>query len=103
MLLNRDTRGWDSVAMVTATRVHHETPTLENPKMPDYRRYRVPGGTYFFTVNLLERYPNDLLVRHVDHLRSVVRAIRRRWPFHVDAWVILPDHLHCVWTPAARR
>ena len=66
--------------------------------MPDYRRYRVPGGTYFFTVNLLERYPNDLLVRYVDHLRSVVRAIRRRWPFHVDAWVILPDHLHCVWT-----
>ena len=66
--------------------------------MPDYRRYRVPGGTYFFTVNLLERHPNDLLVRHVDLLRSVVWAIKRRWPFHVDAWVILPDHLHCVWT-----
>ena len=40
-----------------------ETPTLENPKMPDYQRYRVSGGTYFFTVNLLERHPNDLLVR----------------------------------------
>ena len=66
--------------------------------MPDYRRYRVAGGTYFFTVNLLERYPNDLLVRHIELLRSVVRKVREKRPFHIDAWVILPDHLHCVWT-----
>jgi putative transposase len=38
--------------------------------MPDYRRYRVPGGTYFFTVNLLERRL-DTLVRHVDKLRQL--------------------------------
>jgi len=66
--------------------------------MPDYRRYRVPGGTYFFTVNLLERYANDLLVRHIDTLRSVVHDTRKRWPFHIDAWVFLLEHLHCVWT-----
>jgi putative transposase len=66
--------------------------------MPDYRRNRVPGGTYFFTVNLLERYPNDLLVRHIETLRTVVRDVRQKWPFHIDAGVILPDHLHCVWT-----
>jgi putative transposase len=36
--------------------------------MPDYRRYHVPGGAYFFTVNLLERYPNDLLIRRIDLL-----------------------------------
>lgn len=66
--------------------------------MPDYRRYRLPGGTYFFTVNLLQRYPNDLLVRHIDILRTVVRAVRHKHPFVIDAWVILPDHLHCVWT-----
>jgi len=66
--------------------------------MPDYRRIRIPGGTYFFTVNLLERYPNDLLVRHVDALRDAVRRVRRRYPFHIDAWVLLPDHLHTVWT-----
>ncbi|MDD2724345.1 MAG: transposase [Methylovulum sp.] len=66
--------------------------------MPDYRRYRVPGGTYFFTVNLLERHGNDLLVRHIDILRTVVRETRTRWPFHIDAWVVLPEHLHCVWT-----
>jgi putative transposase len=66
--------------------------------MPDYRRYRVPGGTYFFTVNLLERYPNDLLVRQIDLLRTVVRHVRAKRPFHIDAWVVLPDHLHAVWT-----
>jgi len=66
--------------------------------MPDYRRNFVPGGSYFFTVNLLERYPNDLLTRHVDALRTVVREVRRRYPFHIDAWVVLPDHVHCVWT-----
>ena len=66
--------------------------------MPDYRRVRVPGGTYFFTVNLLERYPNDLLVRHIDALRDAVLRTRERHPFAVDAWVVLPDHLHAVWT-----
>lgn len=66
--------------------------------MPDYRRVRIPGGIYFFTVNLLERYPNDLLVRHIDALRESVRRVRRRYPFHIDAWVVLPDHLHAIWT-----
>ena len=61
--------------------------------MPDYRRYRVPGGTYFFTINLLERYPNDLLVRHIDLLRTVVRDVRTKRPFRIDAWVVSPDHL----------
>jgi putative transposase len=65
--------------------------------MPDYRRYRVPGGCYFFTVNLLERRM-DHLTRHIDLLRQVVRDVRQRRPFHIDAWVVLPDHLHCVWT-----
>ncbi len=66
--------------------------------MPDYRRYRVAGGTYFFTVNLLQRYPNDLLVRPIELLRTGVRDVRATWPFHIDAWVVLADHRHCVWT-----
>jgi putative transposase len=66
--------------------------------LPDYRRYRVPGGCYFFTVNLLERFPNDTLIRHVDLLRAVLRDVRGRWPFVIDGWVVLPDHLHCIWT-----
>jgi len=65
--------------------------------MSRYRRAQVPGATYFFTVNLLNRR-SDLLVRHIDLLRETVRATRLRHPFHIDAWVVLPDHMHCVWT-----
>ena len=65
--------------------------------MPDYRRIRVPGGTYFFTVNLLER-KSDLLIRHIDLLRDAIKQTRRLRPFHIDAWVVLPDHMHCIWT-----
>ena len=65
--------------------------------MPDYRPNRVSGGTFFFTVNLLDRRSN-LLVRHIDALRAVVRRVRARAPFHIDAWVVLPDRMHCLWT-----
>jgi hypothetical protein len=54
--------------------------------MPDYRRNRVPGRT-FFTVNL--RYPgSDLLVTQIDILRNAVRRVRARMPFRIDAPII---------------
>jgi putative transposase len=62
-----------------------------------YRRTRTQGGTYFFTVNLADRTSN-LLVDHVDGLRAVVARVRNDHPFAIDAWVVLPDHLHAVWT-----
>jgi len=65
--------------------------------MPDYRRNRVPGGTCFFTVNLLERN-SRLLTGHIDELRAAVGKVRRSRPFHIDGWVVLPEHMHCVWT-----
>jgi putative transposase len=65
--------------------------------MPDYRRHRVSGGTYFFTVNLLDRR-TDLLVRHIDALRAAMIHTKQVMPFHIDAWVVLPEHMHCVWT-----
>ncbi|MBC7634148.1 MAG: transposase [Acetobacteraceae bacterium] len=65
--------------------------------MPDYRRNRIPGGTYFFTVNLHDR-GSDLLVTNIAALRQAVRDVRRRAPFHIDAWVILPNHMHAIWT-----
>ena len=64
--------------------------------MSNYRRAWRKGGTYFFTVNLLERYQNDLLIRHIDTLRQVVKEIRLKHPFTVHAWVVLPEHMHCV-------
>jgi len=63
--------------------------------MPDYCRNRVPGGTYFFTVNLLERR-SRLLMEHIDHLREAVRMVHKNKPFHIDCWVVLPDHMHCI-------
>lgn len=65
--------------------------------MSGYRRLRIPGGCYFFTVNLEDRR-SDLLVRHVDALREAVRSVRGARPFRIDAFVVLPDHLHAVWT-----
>ncbi|MFZ6743796.1 REP-associated tyrosine transposase [Undibacterium sp. JH2W] len=64
--------------------------------MSNYRRAWHPGGTYFFTVNLLKRAGNDLLIRHIDVLREAVRVVRETHPFIIHAWVVLPDHLHCV-------
>ena len=65
--------------------------------MSNYRRAWVPGGTWFFTVNLLERHGNDLLVREIDLLRRCMSAERARRPFAVLAWVVLPEHMHWLW------
>jgi putative transposase len=65
--------------------------------MPQYRRLRIPGGTYFFTVALRDRR-SDALVNHIDALRDAVRETLRKRPFRMDAFVVLPDHLHCLWT-----
>lgn len=62
----------------------------------DYRRALIPGGTYFFTVNLADR-TSRLLVQRVDTLRNVVRDVRQRHPFEIVAWVVLPDHIHAIW------
>ena len=64
--------------------------------MPNYRRAWHPGGTNFFTVNLLQRHNNDLLTRHIGLLRNVVSEVRSRHAFHIHGWVVLPEHLHCV-------
>ena len=62
-----------------------------------YRRTLIPGGTYFFTVNLADR-SSRLLVERVDTLREVVREVRQRHPFEIVAWVVLPEHMHAIWT-----
>jgi putative transposase len=49
-------------------------------------------------VNLLERHRNGLLVREIEQLRETVRLVGIRNPFYINDWVVLPDHLHSVWT-----
>jgi putative transposase len=65
--------------------------------MVRYRRNFLPGGSYFFTVTLADR-TSSALVDHVTALRMAFRIARRERPFTIDAIVILPDHLHAIWT-----
>lgn len=65
--------------------------------MVNYRRNFVPGGTYFFTVTLRNRHSRQL-TQSIDLLRQAFRNTRSVKPFQVDAIVILPDHLHAIWT-----
>src|ERR1700719_232873 len=65
--------------------------------MTGYRRNSVPGGSYFFTVNLENRRLR-FLTEHIDLLRDALRYVQDRHPFTVEAIVGLPDHLHAIWT-----
>jgi REP element-mobilizing transposase RayT len=76
---------------------------LRNPSsssrasMTRYRRNFVPGGSYFFTVNLADRR-SLLLTEHIELLRTAFRDVKVAHPFTVEATVVLPDHLHALWT-----
>jgi len=65
--------------------------------MANYVRPQVTGATVFFTVALAER-GSDILVREIAALREAVRLTRAERPFGIDAWVVLPDRMHAVWT-----
>jgi putative transposase len=65
--------------------------------MPDYRRSWVPGGTYFFTVVTYHRQP--ILTSDLSRqlLRQAWIDVKHRFPFTVDAFCLLPDHIRCIW------
>ena len=65
--------------------------------MPNYRRTRVAGGTYFFTLVAHDRRPVLTSENLRAALRAAIQMVRGEHPFHVEAWVMLPDHLHCIW------
>jgi len=62
-----------------------------------YRRVLVPGVTYFFTINLLNR-KSSLLINHIEKLRYSFRHVIKKFPFEVDGLVIMPDHIHLMMT-----
>jgi putative transposase len=66
--------------------------------MPNYRRNFVPGGTYFFTVVTHERRPILTDEAGRDSLRRSIHDVGLKRPFHLVAIVLLPDHIHAVWT-----
>ena len=66
--------------------------------MSRYRRWFVPGGSYFFTLVTFRRRPlfKERIARAA--LRQALREVRSRHPISIDAIVLLPDHLHTVWS-----
>lgn len=65
--------------------------------MSQYLRPKSKAASIFFTVALSHR-GDDLLLREIERLRQAVRVTRMERPFVIDAWVVLPDHLHAIWT-----
>ncbi|HEV3416926.1 MAG TPA: transposase [Pirellulales bacterium] len=66
--------------------------------MGNYRRYIVAGGTYFFTVVSYQRKPMLATELARECLRRAIETVRERHPFETPAIVLLPDHLHAIWT-----
>jgi len=64
--------------------------------MPNYRRLRIDGGIFFFTVVLADR-SSCLLIEEIERLRRAYRTARERRPFETVAICTLPDHIHAVW------
>jgi putative transposase len=66
--------------------------------MPNYRRSYTSGGSYFFTVVTAKRAKILLSDIAREALREAIKDCRARWPFEIDAFVLLEDHLHTIWT-----
>jgi putative transposase len=66
--------------------------------MPEYRRVIISGGTYFFTVVTRDRLHLLICEEVRQALREGIQEVRQSLPFFIEAWVLLPDHLHTIWT-----
>jgi len=66
--------------------------------MSNYRRWRVEGGTFFFTVVVQGRAPLFADRKARDLLGETIRACQQKWPFETNAIILLPEHLHTIWT-----
>ena len=62
-----------------------------------YRRTYIPGGLYFFTLATENRRKLLATADSIQILRQAFRHVMKNRPFVVEAAVILPDHLHCIW------
>lgn len=63
-----------------------------------YRRVMQPSGTFFFTLVTAQRRPIFYDPLSVDLLRQAIKHVKSQHPFQIDAFVLLPDHLHTLWT-----
>lgn len=65
--------------------------------MVNYRCCKIQGGCYFFTVTLHNR-KSQILIEHINLLRDAIDRVKKSYPFKMNAYVFLPDHLHMIWT-----
>ena len=63
-----------------------------------YRRVYIQGGCYFFTVVTEKRRKIFADDDNVKRLRAAFKTVMQKRPFIIDAAVVLPDHLHFIWT-----
>jgi putative transposase len=66
--------------------------------MSRYRRTLIPGGTWFFTVVTSQRQPLLTDIKVMTAFRAALQRVKVRYPFYIDAMVVLPDHFHAIWT-----
>lgn len=66
--------------------------------MPEYRRAYVPGGTFFLTIVMYNRIPLFSEPENVSRLRKAVADVKSEMPFEIVGAVILPEHMHFIWT-----
>lgn len=66
--------------------------------MPNYRRAYIPGGTFFFTLKSERNAPIFRARKTIRSLGCIIRKTKQKWPFQINAIVLLPDHLHAIWT-----
>ncbi len=67
-------------------------------RMSRYRHASTAGSTYFFTVVAYRRRPILCDESMRTALRTSIENVRIVRPFVIDAWVLLQDHLHCIWS-----
>lgn len=84
--------------MHVARKVGRTAPTRYDADMPNYRRAHVPGGSFFFTLVTNNRAHLFASERGRNLIGSMLRRCMLKWPFTINAIVLLPDHLHAIWT-----
>lgn len=65
--------------------------------MSQYRRCYQSGGNYFFTLVTHQRHPIFANPEKVEQLKAAINKVKKKYPFSLNAIVVLPDHLHCLW------
>ena len=63
-----------------------------------YRRLRVEGGTYFFTLVTFARAPIFRDRAAASLFYQAIGPVGRNHPFVLDAHVVMPDHVHLLMT-----